>query len=98
MFSAFSRICLVVVGALNYFGSFQYVMADNFYYRGGKDSTGEIYKNDVQWNSLKSLRLNIHAFFPKQLLCACFKPNKAQRIRANCYDHILQETSISHII
>ena len=89
LFSAFSRICLVIVTSLNYFGSFQYVMADNFYYRGGVDSTGEVYKNDVQWNSLKSLRLNIHTFLPKSLHCCCLKPNKAGRIRSKCYDQIL---------
>ena len=73
-------------------------MADNFFYRGGADSTGEVYKNDVQWNSLKSLQLNIHTFFPKSLQCCCLKPNKAGRIRSKCYDQILQETSVSHII
>ena len=98
LFSAFSRICLVVITGLNYFGSFQYVMADNFYYRGGRDSTGEVYKNDVQWNSLKSLRLNAHTFLPKGMLICCCKPNRAQKIRAKCYDHSMQETSISHII
>ena len=55
-------------------------------------------KNDVQWNSLKSLQLNIHTFFPKCFHCWCLKPSKEQRIRSKSYAHILQETSISHII
>ena len=72
LFSAFGRTCLLAITALNYFGSFQFVMADNFYYRSGL-----VHKNDVQWNTLKSLRLNIHTFFPKSLQCCCFKPSKA---------------------
>ena len=42
LFSAIGRIFLIVITALNYFGSFQFVMADNFYYR-----SGQTYKNDV---------------------------------------------------
>mmetsp|Transcript_13766 Transcript_13766/g.17383 ORF Transcript_13766/g.17383 Transcript_13766/m.17383 type:complete len:84 (-) Transcript_13766:559-810(-) len=83
---------------MNYFGSFQFVMADNFYYRSGHDEQGKVYKNDVQWNSLKSLRLNIHTFFPKSMLVCCLQPNAAQKRRAKSYDHMLQETSVSHII
>ena len=52
----------------------------------------------MQWNSLKSLRLNLHTFLdPKQQIC-CLKPNAAQRRRAKSYDHLLQEASVSHII
>ena len=98
LFSAFSKICLIVVTALNYFGSFQFVMADNFYYRGGSDEDGKAYKNDVQWNSLKSLYLNISTFAPKWFLCCCCKPNAANRRRSKSYEHILQETSVSYII
>ena len=72
LFSALGRLALLVISSLNYFGSFQFVMADNFYYR-----SGQAYKNDVQWNSLKSLRLNVHTFFPKELHICCFKPTKA---------------------
>ena len=71
LFNALKGICLLIVGFLNYFGSFQFVMADNLYYRSGR-----VYKNDIQWNSLKSLRLNMHTFFPKVLLCFCCRPNK----------------------
>ena len=42
LFSALGRICLVIATSLNYFGSFQFVMADNFFYR-----SGQVYKNDV---------------------------------------------------
>lgn len=52
----------------------------------------------MQWNSLKSLRLNLHTFLdPKHQMC-CLKPNVAQRRRAKSYDHLLQEASVSHII
>ena len=93
LFSAFSRICLIIITGLNYYGSFQFVMADNFYFR-----SGQIYKNDVQWNSLKSLRLNLHLFLPQCLQCCLCKPNKQQRIKSRGYDLILHETSVSHII
>ena len=33
IFSALSRICLVLITGLNYFGSFQFLMGDNFYSR-----------------------------------------------------------------
>ena len=98
LFSAFSKICLIVITTLNYFGSFQFVMADNFYYRSGHDEDGKAYKNDVQWNSLKSLYLNISTFAPKWFLCCCCKPNAANRRRSKSYEHILQETSVSYII
>ena len=71
LFSAFGRFCLLIITAFNYFGSFQFVMADNFFYRNGKS-----YKNDVQWNSVNSLLLNIHTFLPKRLLCCCMRPSK----------------------
>ena len=83
---------------MNYFGSFQFVMADNFFYRNGMDESGKKYKNDVQWNSLKSLRLNMHTFLDEKQQICCIKPNAAQRRRAKCYDHLLQEASVSHII
>lgn len=52
----------------------------------------------MQWNSLKSLRLNLHTFLdPKHKIC-CLKPDAAQRRRAKSYDHLLQEASVSHII
>ena len=47
LFSAFSKICLLIITALNYFGSFQFVMADNFYYKSGFDVNGKAYKNDI---------------------------------------------------
>ena len=66
-------------------------MGDNFYSRSVRfrnrfqrniknfsatDENDLDLKNDVQWNSLKSLRLNIHTLFPKCFLCGCLKPNK----------------------
>ena len=94
LFSSFSRICLVLITGLNYWGSFQFVMADNFYYRSG----GKNYKNNVQWNSMKSIRLNCHHRCPKKLLCCCCKPNEDQRLKSRGFSHILHETSISYII
>ena len=98
LFSALGRLCLAIIGTLNFFGSFQFVTASNFYYRSGRDEKGKVYKNDVQWNSLKSLRLNIHTFLEPSMQKCCLRPNAAQRRRAKSYDHMLQETSVSHII
>ena len=93
LFTAFSSICKIIIGALNHYGSFQFVMGDNFYFR-----SGELYKNDVQWNSLKSIRLNSQLFCPKKLLTGCCEPKKRDRINSRSYDQILRETSVSYII
>ena len=69
-------------------------MADTFYSR----SCNKKQANDVQYNSIKSFRLNIHRYCHERLLCCCLKPDAEERKRARSYKHIQRESSISHII
>ena len=55
-------------------------------------------KNDVQWNSFKSLKLNLHYFLPQWLMCCCCKQRQQDRIRQKSYDMVMHETSVSYII
>ena len=68
-------------------------MADTFYSRSGERQV-----NDVQYNSLKSLRMNVHRFLPKKLQRGCLRPNEEHKKQHRSYMHILEETSISHIV
>ena len=36
-------------------------------------------KNDIQWNSLRSILINIQAKVPQKWLCRCFKPKGRQQ-------------------
>mmetsp|Transcript_25997 Transcript_25997/g.32415 ORF Transcript_25997/g.32415 Transcript_25997/m.32415 type:complete len:160 (+) Transcript_25997:827-1306(+) len=73
LFAAFARICLLIITGVNYFGSYQFVMAETFYSRrtlrgispfayGSEQKMDS--RNDVQWNSMKAMMLNIRTFLP----------------------------------
>ena len=56
-------------------------------------------RNDVQWNSCKTLLLNIQTFAsPRFLCCRCLKPKKKQALRVKGFKHILEEVSIVKIL
>ena len=53
-------------------------------------------KNDVQWNSFKTIRLNLSTFCPR--LFKCLKKDRSMKLRVKAYKHILKEISIENII
>ena len=57
--------------------------------------------NDVQWNTIKTFKVNLHTFYwkylPKCCRC-CIKPNKKQRQRSAALDYSLNEINIANII
>eukprot|EP00353_Schmidingerella_taraikaensis_P011646 CAMPEP_0185576406 /NCGR_PEP_ID=MMETSP0434-20130131/7337_1 /TAXON_ID=626734 ORGANISM="Favella taraikaensis, Strain Fe Narragansett Bay" /NCGR_SAMPLE_ID=MMETSP0434 /ASSEMBLY_ACC=CAM_ASM_000379 /LENGTH=144 /DNA_ID=CAMNT_0028193591 /DNA_START=844 /DNA_END=1278 /DNA_ORIENTATION=+ len=75
----FSRLSFFMVAILHSFGSLQFAMADNFYYKSedGQDENGKPFRNSFQWDVLKSIKLNAHTFWPKKLLkcCLCCRPD-----------------------
>ena len=52
----------------------------------------------IQWNMCSVILIHIFARCPKRFLCYCLRPSREQRMRANCYKHVLNEVSITHII
>ena len=73
LFSAFGSLCLLVISSLNFNGSYQYLMRDNFYSRReigkmGPFAVGATVKvdgrNDTQWSSFKTMMLNMRTFLP----------------------------------
>ena len=88
-------------------------MADNFVQkptrRGSGKSSGlgansdlyalpsPVINNDIQWKTMKTLRLNFQTFGGICRRCCC-KPNMKQRLRIKAYEQTLKEVSISHII
>ena len=106
LFGAFGSIFLAMVVGFNYFGSYQFVMAELFYDRTSDGSRrasmsakfiGKKKVNNVQWNALKTLMLNLYTFAPKVCLRCC-KPNRAIRMRAKGFTQVLKETNILYII
>ena len=60
LFGFLARIFMFLATSLNYFGSYQFLMAELFYSRSQKESSkSKAARNDVQWNSIKTLILNI---------------------------------------
>lgn len=66
-----SRFCVLIIAIINDYASFQFVMADNFYNRSKKEQQ----VNDVQYNSVRSMRLNMHKKCPRKLLVCCLRPD-----------------------
>ena len=108
LFTTLSSICLLIVTLVNYYGSYQFVMEDTFYDRAKIGSpwlwstTVKRYDfNDVQWNTIKTFKVNLHTFFwkylPKCCRC-CIKPNRKQRQRSAALNYNLNETNIANII
>ena len=108
LFTSISRLFLLIISILNYFGSYQFLMAQMFYSKsniGGKDDPFKDnimeridMRNDVQWNSRRTLMLNMKTFLPKSCLCCCCRHDKKSRRKSKAFRHILHETSITHII
>ncbi len=55
-------------------------------------------KNDVQWNSLKSLVFNIQTTIPHKWLCRCLKPKGMQKHYLEKYKKLKEQVSIVTIL
>ena len=73
LFTFFFRSCLLVVIGLNYFGSYQFLMAETFYRKSKVGVNGPFAygakakiedRNDVQWRPMKAMMLNLRTFLP----------------------------------
>ena len=56
--------------------------------------------NNVQWNSCKTMCLNLRTFVRPRFLCLCCSPNqsRSQRLESKGFRHVLKEVSIVNIL
>ena len=85
--SALRIISTLIILCLQTFGSYQYVMGETFYSRSSMSGDSPWMwgterrrdeRNDLQWNSLKSIKITAVGKLPKFCLVGCLRPNHKQ--------------------
>ena len=106
LFNVFGKLSLAAVVGVNYFGSYQFVMAELFYDRfaakdkrpsNTKQYIGKKKANKVQWRAIKTLILNLYTFAPK-FCYSCCKPGRSYKLKRDGFNQALKETNIAYII
>lgn len=57
-------------------------------------------RNNVQWNTCKTMCLNLRTFVKPRYLCLCCAPknSREQKLEVKSFKHIMQEVSIVNIL
>ena len=106
LFGAFGSLSLAIVVGINYFGSYQFVMAELFYDRfaakdkrpsNTKQYIGRKKANKVQWRAIETLILNLYTFAPK-ICFSCCKPSRSNKLKRYGFKQTLEEANIVYII
>ena len=92
LYGAISPISIIILALVNFWSSYQFLMADLFTESQGLD------RNDVQWRCCKSLYISMLTISGGSDKNCCLSPSRKQRLRSKSLRYLLDEISITHII